>query len=172
MSEIQVILVNENDEEIGVMEKISAHQTSQLHRAFSVVIFNESGEMLLQKRALEKYHSPGQWSNACCGHPLPNEKSKEGAERRLLEEMGFTAELAHCFTFQYKAEVGGGLMEHEIDHVFKGSCNMDFQVNESEVMDWKWMSLQDLRLEMALNPSDFTPWFLLLMEQWQSRGNL
>src|SRR5215468_430433 len=114
----QVILVNELDEEIGTMEKLSAHEQGVLHRAISVFIFNEKGEMLLQQRASRKYHSGGLWTNACCSHPHPGEATHAAALRRLKEEMGFETSLKKAFDFVYKTSFDNGLTEHEFDHVF------------------------------------------------------
>ena len=126
----QVILVNEQDEQTGVMEKMEAHQKALLHRAFSVFIFNDKGELLLQQRASDKYHSGGLWTNTCCSHPNPDEETITAAQRRLKEEMGFTTKLSKAFDFIYKSEFSNGLTEHEFDHVFTGYYNGEIHPDE------------------------------------------
>lgn len=165
--EQHVVLVNEQDEVIGSMEKLQAHQYGLLHRAFSVFLFNEAGEMLLQQRAEEKYHSPGQWTNACCSHPKIGETYLEAAKRRLQEELNLSADLDFSFSFIYKADVGGGLWEHELDHVFQGIYNDNIYPNSEEVMDVRWITMQDLQEEVASNPENFTEWFKIILDQYQ-----
>lgn len=162
-----VVLVNPEDQVLGLMEKQQAHINGLLHRAFSVFIFNEKGEMLLQKRAEKKYHSPGKWTNAVCSHPRNGETYLEGAERRLNEELGIEAELSEKFYFIYKADVGGGLWEHELDHVFTGIYNADFNLNTDEVEEIRFISLEDLETEMAKNPEEFTEWFKIILEEYK-----
>ncbi|KFF00816.1 isopentenyl-diphosphate delta-isomerase [Chryseobacterium formosense] len=162
-----VVLVNPEDQVLGLMEKQQAHINGLLHRAFSVFIFNEKGEMLLQKRAEKKYHSPGKWTNAVCSHPRNGETYLEGAERRLNEELGIKAELSEKFYFIYKADVGGGLWEHELDHVFTGIYNSDFNLNVDEVEEIRFISLEDLETEMAKNPEEFTEWFKIILEEYK-----
>jgi isopentenyl-diphosphate delta-isomerase len=159
----EVILVDANDMAIGTMEKIEAHEKGLLHRAFSILLVNEQGEMLLQQRALEKYHSPGLWTNACCSHPRPNETDLDAANRRLQEELGMSVTLTEIFHFTYRAELEHGLIEHEIDHVFLGITNINPTINLNEVMSYKWTSLHELEQDMNVHPEKYTAWFNLLM---------
>lgn len=154
-----VITVNDNDEAIGTMEKMDAHQKGELHRAFSVFVFNSSGKILLHQRAKEKYHSGQLWTNTCCGHPRPNEETLNAAQRRLKEEMGFTCSLEHKFRFMYKAHLDHDMIEHEIDHVYFGFYNENPQPNPNEVMDYKWISTEELSDLIEINPNEFTEWF-------------
>src|SRR5437868_2002286 len=140
----EVILVNKRDEPTGSMEKLAAHQQGLLHRAFSIFIFNDNGELLLQQRAIDKYHSGGLWTNTCCSHPQPGEETIVAAQRRLKEEMGFTTSIKKVFDFVYKAEFGNGLIEHEFDHVFAGNYNGEIEYNKDEVMDCCYRSLPDI----------------------------
>lgn len=165
MVEDQVILVNEKDEPIGTMGKLEVHQKGLLHRAFSVFIFNDKGEMLLQRRALSKYHSAGLWTNTCCSHPQPNEDTLAAANRRLREEMGMRADLTHKTSFIYKTPFDNGLTEHELDHVFIGSTNNDPVINKEEVDSFKWMSLEAIKTEIKTNPNKFTSWFKIALEK-------
>lgn len=157
--EVFITLVNEKDEIIGYEEKLKVHEQGLLHRAFSVLIFNTEGKLLIHQRASHKYHSPGLWTNTCCGHPNEGEGILAAAERRLMEEMGFTTSLTYDFTFQYRAEFQNGLIENEIDHVFIGTYEADFQVNPEEVADFKWVELDGLHQEVEKNPELFTVWF-------------
>jgi isopentenyl-diphosphate delta-isomerase len=163
----EVILVDEEDDEIGVEEKMRAHSTDspKLHRAFSVFIFNPEGMMLIQKRADSKYHSPGLWTNACCSHPRPGETTEEAAHRRLKEEMGFDTFISEAFEFIYKAEFDNGLTEWEYDHVFIGTHDGDITPDPDEVGDHKWMDPEELRIDIDKNPDDYTPWFKLALKQ-------
>ena len=161
----KVILVDEHDNELGVMEKMQAHQQAMLHRAFSVFIFNTKGELLLQRRALTKYHSPGLWTNTCCSHPRPEEKTTNAAMRRLREEMGFTCELSYKFNFIYKAVLDQGLTEHELDHVYVGNYNGEIKINEEEVAEWKYMNLNEIINDIAKNPDDYTVWFKMIIDK-------
>ncbi|MCU7613352.1 isopentenyl-diphosphate Delta-isomerase [Chryseobacterium sp. GMJ5] len=162
-----VVLVNSEDEIIGLMEKQQAHINGLLHRAFSVFLFNDNGEMLLQKRAKKKYHSPNQWTNAVCSHPRENETYIEGAQRRLKEELGIETKLSEKFNFIYKADVGNGLWEHELDHVFTGIYNLDFNLNPDEVEEVRYVSIADLDQEIAQNPENFTEWFKIILEEYK-----
>lgn len=159
-----VILVNEKDETIGYMPKLEAHQKGVLHRAFSVLIFNSQKQLLLQQRAIGKYHTPGKWTNTCCSHPYQNETPEEGAHRRLKEEMGMDAELKFLFKFQYKAPFDNELTEHEIDHVFIGFTDDLPSINTDEVNDFKYMHLNDIREDIAINPDGYTAWFKIIIE--------
>ena len=140
-----VVLVDNKDRELGTMEKMEAHEKGLLHRAFSVFLFNKKGEMLLQRRALDKYHSAGLWTNACCSHPKPDEEVQSAANRRLGEELGISAELNHQFSFYYKSDYENGLSEHELDHVFFGNFDEEPQLNPEEAMDWKYMAMDEKR---------------------------
>lgn len=162
-----VVLVNPADEVLGLMEKQQAHINGLLHRAFSVFLFNDKGEMLLQKRASEKYHSPNQWTNAVCSHPRDGETYLEGAKRRLKEELGIEVELSEKFDFIYKADVGGGLWEHELDHVFTGYYDSDFNLNKAEVEEVRYISMENLDKEMSENPEKFTEWFKIILEEYK-----
>lgn len=162
-----VVLVNTEDNVLGLMEKQQAHVNGLLHRAFSVFLFNENGEMLLQKRAEKKYHSPLQWTNAVCSHPRNGETYLDGAKRRLKEELGIETELTEKFHFIYKADVGGGLWEHELDHVFIGNYNAEFNLNKDEVEEVRFVSLKDLDKEMSENPEHFTEWFKIILEEYK-----
>ena len=151
----QVILVDEQDEPSGTMEKMEAHRQGLLHRAFSIFIFNSKGELLLQRRAINKYHSGGLWSNSCCSHPEPGEETVVAARRRLKEEMGFTTHLEKIFEFIYKAEFSNGLTEYEFDHVFAGRYEGRIDYNKEEVMDYCYKSLADIRDELRNHPDSF-----------------
>jgi isopentenyl-diphosphate Delta-isomerase len=154
-----VILVNEQDEPIGVMEKMEAHLKGELHRAFSVFIFNSKGEMLLQQRAMGKYHSAGLWTNACCSHPMPGEDTADAATRRLQEEMGFTTSLLKIFDFVYKSEFEHGLTEHEFDHVFVGAWDGDIRPDKQEVLDYCYKSIDEIESSLLTHPQKYTAWF-------------
>ena len=155
----QVILVNERDEPVGTMEKMEAHIKGELHRAFSIFLFNQKNEMLLQQRAITKYHSGGLWTNACCSHPRPNEETHAAAQRRLNEELGFTATFNKIFDFRYNAEFDNGLTEHEFDHVYAGTFEGDIQPNPEEVQDYKYLSLEEIEASLKDNPTAYTAWF-------------
>jgi len=160
-----VILVDEGDSEIGTMEKLEAHQKGLLHRAFSILIFNSKGELLLQKRAASKYHSGGLWTNTCCSHPVMGEPVKLTAQRKLKQEMGMEVPLNFSHKFIYKAYLDNDLIEHEFDHVFIGISDEKPIVNEQEAEDWKFASLDNIRSEMTRNPEAFTSWFKIIMQQ-------
>jgi isopentenyl-diphosphate delta-isomerase len=161
----QVILVDEQDGEIGAMEKLQAHREGKLHRAFSVFIFDTAGRLLLQRRAEGKYHSPGLWTNTCCSHPRPGETNAAAASRRLQEEMGIRCELKEIFSFIYKAEVENGLTEHEYDHVFFGTCNDIPEINTEEVSEWKYESLSAIANDIKAHPKHYTVWFKLVFDK-------
>lgn len=156
--EEQVVLVNEQNQEIGVMGKMEAHEKGLLHRAFSVFVFNTQGQLLLQQRALSKYHSPAKWTNTCCSHPRFNESVLQGAERRLNEEMGMSCELTETFDFIYKAELDQGLTEHEYDFVFVGISDDKPMLNPEEVEDFRYMDMDLLEGDIAENPDYYTEW--------------
>jgi len=165
MKEEYVILVNEDDREIGQLEKLEAHRLGLLHRAFSIVLFNEKGELLLQQRAAHKYHSPLLWTNACCSHPRPDETVLDAAHRRLKEEMGMEAKIHQGFHFIYKAKLDQGLTEHELDHVVFAYANQKPTINTSEVEAYKWIDLAELIQDIEKYPHAYTAWFKILMSQ-------
>ena len=154
----QVVLVNEKDDEVGLMEKLEAHEKGLLHRAISVFVFNSRGELLLQQRALGKYHGGGLWTNTCCSHPLPGESASDAARRRLRQEMGIDLAPTFSHTFLYRADVGNGLWEHELDHVFTGSFDGVPVPDPDEAMDWRWVDMGTLRTEIRDRPERFTIW--------------
>ena len=155
----QVILVNESDEELGYIDKMTAHQRGLLHRAYSVFIVNEKGDMLLQQRAVEKYHSGGLWTNACCSHPAPGENTQLSAQNRLLAEMGFTSFIHQAFSFSYKVSFENGLTENEFDHVYIGFYDGKVVPDKNEVADFAWMPLSKVRKWIVEEPGAFTEWF-------------
>ncbi len=157
--EEKLILVNELDQQIGTSTKEEAHKKGYLHRAFSIFLFNKKGELLLQQRALHKYHSPGLWSNTCCSHPRENESTYSAANRRLMEEMGITCALEKQFDFIYRTNFDNGLIEHEFDHVYFGYCNELPNINKDEVAAWDYYSVSKLEQKMTENPEQFTYWF-------------
>lgn len=156
--EHEIILVNDNDEQVGTGEKMDTHRKALLHRAFSVFIFNAEGQMLLQQRALEKYHSAGLWTNACCSHPRPGETTANAAVRRLNEELGFTTTVHKAFDFIYKAEFDNGLTENEFDHVFIGQYDGPVIPNPDEVMDYRYMPLKEIEADIKNHPEKYTAW--------------
>ncbi|UNY98928.1 isopentenyl-diphosphate Delta-isomerase [Zhouia spongiae] len=167
MEKEYVILVNENDEPIGTMEKIEAHKKALLHRAFSVFIMNKKGETMLQQRALHKYHSPGLWTNTCCSHQREGESNIAAGKRRLMEEMGFEVDnLEEIFSFIYKAPFDNGLTEHELDHVMIGYYDEEPGIVPDEVADWKWMSLEDVKDDILANPGIYTEWFKIIFNKF------
>lgn len=160
-----VILVDEHDNELGTYEKLDAHKLGLLHRAFSVLLFNDKGELLLQKRSSGKYHSAGLWTNTCCSHPRPGESIKEAARRRLREEMGIHASPSPVYSFIYKTELENGLIEHELDHVLIGMYNGTPDINRHEVDAWKFESLDTLKSDIQSNPEHYTFWFKEIIKQ-------
>jgi len=164
--EEKVILVDEQDNPIGLMEKLEAHQKALLHRAFSVFILNDKGEIMLQQRAANKYHSPNLWTNTCCSHPREGETTIEAGKRRLQEEMGFVTELSEVLSFIYKAPFDNGLTEHEYDHVLVGYSDAQPQINPEEVASWKWLSLEAIREDIEQNPQVYTVWFKIIFEKF------
>jgi len=160
----QVILVDHNDRQIGLEEKMKAHRDGgKLHRAFSIFIFNRKGETMLQRRAAAKYHGGGLWSNTVCSHPRVGETPLQAAHRRLIEEMGFDCEMKEVFSFEYEAKMDKGLTEHEFDHVIFGTYEKDPKPNPEEVQDWKWVSMEALKNDLETKPSMFTPWVRIAM---------
>ena len=166
MIEDKVILVDNNDNQIGLMPKLEAHEKGVLHRAFSVFIFNNDGELMLQRRALTKYHSPGLWTNTCCSHQRDGETNIISGKRRLNEEMGFDTELFEKTSFIYKAKFDNGLIEHEFDHVLVGSYNHSPIINSIEVDSWKWMSLENVKKDINDHPDNYTAWFKIIFEKY------
>jgi isopentenyl-diphosphate delta-isomerase len=164
----EVILVNENDEPIGVMEKLAAHQQAFLHRAISIFIFNQKGEMLLQQRALQKYHSGGLWTNACCSHPIPGESIEDAAIRRLQEELGFITTLKKIFHFTYHVAFANGLSENELDHVFIGKYDGDITPDKKEVMDYCFMDMDQIKNSILTHPQKYTEWFKIALPQLET----
>jgi isopentenyl-diphosphate delta-isomerase len=161
----QVILVNEFDEEIGTMEKLEAHQKGLLHRAFSVFVFNTKKELLLQKRALGKYHSEGLWTNTCCSHPSPGESIEEAAVRRLMEEMGYSCTVFKSFSFIYDVALDNDLIEHELDHVVIGISDNNPILNPAEASAFEWKSIETIKNEMDLFPDNYTSWFKIILNE-------
>jgi isopentenyl-diphosphate delta-isomerase len=157
----QVILVDETDQPLGTMEKMEAHRRAVLHRAFSVFIFNSRGEMLLQQRAQEKYHSAGLWTNACCSHPRPGEDTRAAALRRLREELGFTTDLFKLFEFTYRTAYDNGLTEFEFDHVFVGTYDQEISPDQTEVSDYRYRSMPEIEAELNSAPEAYSSWFQL-----------
>ena len=171
----QVVLVNEQDQEIGLMEKMEAHEKALLHRAFSVFVFNEAGELLLQQRAFEKYHSGGLWTNTCCSHPRPNETVLDAANRRLMEEMGFQTPLNKVFDFIYQAEFSNGLTEHEFDHVFIGHYEGAIVPDPHEVHAYEYRTMESIQASLDAKEGLFTAWFEIIfpkmMDWWKNQNS-
>lgn len=159
-----VILVDANDDKVGTMEKLEAHTKGLLHRAFSIILFNSKGEILLQKRATTKYHSGGLWSNTCCSHPLPNETMREATQRKLQQEMGIDEPVTFAYKFIYKVSLDKELIENECDHVFIGYSDKQPIINKEEVEDWKYISAESLLADMTKNPDSYTEWLKLIMK--------
>lgn len=166
MKEDNVILVNENDEPIGLMPKMEAHEKAVLHRAFSVFILNKNNQLMLQQRAAHKYHSPLLWTNTCCSHQKENETNLEAGNRRLMEEMGFETPLKELFHFIYKAPFDNGLTEHELDHVMIGYFEDEPKINQEEVESWKWMDIEAVKADMEQNPDIYTVWFKIIFDKF------
>jgi isopentenyl-diphosphate delta-isomerase len=165
MSEERVLLVNTQNEVIGTMEKMEAHEKALLHRAFSVFVLNKKGQLMLQQRAAHKYHSPLLWTNTCCSHQREGETNIGAGKRRLREEMGLEVELKELFSFIYKAPFDNGLTEHELDHVMVGYSELEPNINPEEVAAWKWMDLDAVKTDMVANPDRYTVWFKIIFEK-------
>ncbi len=161
----KVILVNELDQEIGEKDKMKAHLDGDLHRAFSIFVFNSKNELLLQKRALEKYHSPGLWTNTCCSHPQPGFLMEDCLNKRLFDEMGMECELSPWFTFQYKAEFENGLIEYEYDHVFKGVSDELPVLNPIEASEYQYITIEKLKTDLDVAPEKYTAWLKLIIDK-------
>lgn len=170
--EEQVVLVDVNDNPLGLMPKMEAHEKGVLHRAFSVFILNDRGELMLQQRALHKYHSPGLWTNTCCSHQRNGETNVAAGKRRLQEEMGFVAELREVTSFIYKAPFDNGLTEHELDHIMIGHFNANPDINLEEVANWKWMAVDAVRDDIQKHPENYTVWFISIFEQFYGQIKL
>ena len=162
----QVILVDEQDNEIGLMEKMEAHRKGLLHRAFSVFVLNSKGDLMIHQRALHKYHSGGLWTNTCCSHPRKGETVEQAAHRRLMEEMGFDCPIEKQFDFIYRAELDSGLTEHEFDHLFIGRYEEDPNINPDEVASWKWMAVDDVKEDIEVHPELYTEWFKIIFDRF------
>lgn len=171
MAEEQVILVNENDAQIGTMAKMEAHEKGLLHRAFSVFVFNDKNELLLQQRAASKYHSPLLWTNTCCSHQRVGESNIQAGKRRLMEEMGFVTELKDVLSFIYRAPFDNGLTEHEFDHVLVGNYNDNPSINADEVQAYKWMTLEHIKSDIEIRPKLYTEWFKIIFDRFYSHIN-
>lgn len=171
--EEQIVLVDEKDNQIGLMPKMEAHEKAVLHRAFSVFVFNKKGELMLQQRAIHKYHSPLLWTNTCCSHQRNGETNLEAGKRRLQEEMGFVTEIKEVFSFIYKVSFDNGLTEHELDHVMIGYYEDAPKINTEEVASYKWMPLIDVKNDIEKNPQEYTAWFkIIFKESFQKILNL
>ena len=166
MEEEKVVLVDIHDQQLGTMGKIEAHEKAELHRAFSIFILNSNGELLLQQRAIEKYHSPGLWTNTCCSHQREGESNLEAGKRRLMEEMGITVPLQELFYFIYKASFDNGLTEHELDHVMVGYSDEDPKINTDEVKAFKWVPIDVLKKDLFDNPDHYTVWFAIIFNRF------
>lgn len=160
-----IILVDKDDNQIGTGKKMEVHRKGILHRAFSVFVWNDEGLLMLQQRALTKYHTPGLWSNTCCSHPMPGENTIEAAKRRMEEEMGFTCDLKEEMSIIYQSQFDNELIEHEYDHVFFGTYNGEPNINPEEVNDWKWMSINELMKDVRVNPDNYTVWFKIILDR-------
>ena len=160
-----VVLVDELDNKVGLMEKMEAHINPTLHRAFSIFIFNSKNEMLLQQRALSKYHTPGLWTNTCCSHPRDGESLHDATNRRLQEEMGMQCELKEAFSFIYKADVMQGLVEHEFDHVFIGTSDDLPIINKDEVESFRYDTVENIKADIERNPKNYTAWFKIAFDK-------
>lgn len=172
MKEELVILVDSLDNQIGTMAKMEAHEKAILHRAFSVFILNDRGELMMQQRAHDKYHSPSLWTNTCCSHQREGEGNIEAGKRRLKEEMGFTTDLKELFHFVYQAQLDNGLSEHELDHVLIGYYEESPKINKLEVADWKWMDIKQIKESIKVNPNMYTVWFKIVFDQFIKEINL
>ncbi|MBT7458774.1 MAG: isopentenyl-diphosphate Delta-isomerase [Flavobacteriaceae bacterium] len=170
--EEQVVLVDEKDNPIGLMPKMEAHERAVLHRAFSVFILNGKGELMLQQRANNKYHSPGLWTNTCCSHQRDGESNIDAGQRRLHEEMGFTTELTELTSFIYKASFDNGLTEHEFDHIMLGRYEDNPVINPDEVAAWKWMPLAEVKKDVEANPKNYTVWFVIIFAKFYDHLNI
>lgn len=166
MDQINLVLVDEENNQVGIMEKMEAHEKWLLHRAFSIFLFNDKQELLIQRRAQEKYHCGGMWANTVCSHQFPNEWNLEAAKRRLVDELWIQVELSgleELGSVIYRAEFDNGLTEHEYDFVIKWNYNWDVIPNSEEVMDFKWIGIDELKNDIKTNPEIYTPWLKVIM---------
>lgn len=161
----EVILVDESDNPIGTQEKMLAHEEGNLHRCFSIFLVNNSGEILLQRRAANKYHCGSMWTNTCCSHQRPGENTEDATQRRLREELGIYASPKHAFSFVYKHKFDNGLTEHEYDHVCVGKYDGEVNMNPEEVEDFMWVSLDGLKEDILRNPKAYTPWLKIILNE-------
>lgn len=166
MQEKELILVNSDDEVVGYAKKLPVHEQGLLHRAFSIMVFNDKNEVLIHKRAVNKYHSGGLWTNACCSHPLKGEPLETTLHHKLQEEMGFDCELAYKYKFIYKAEFSNGLTEHELDYVYEGHYNGAVNPNPDEASAYKWVNLEDVKIDAEQNPQIYTEWFKIILKHF------
>jgi len=165
-----IILVDKNDNEIGTGKKMEVHKSGKLHRAFSILVFNPKGELMLQKRSRGKYHCGGLWTNTCCSHPRPGEKLGQATHRRLVEEMGFDCGLQEVFSFVYKARFSNELTEHEFDHVFVGEYEDEPKLNPEEAEDWRWGKMDEVAKDIENNPEKYTFWFREILKKYQENN--
>lgn len=165
-----IILVDKDDNQIGTGEKMEVHRKGTLHRAFSVFVWNDQGHLMMQQRALSKYHTPGLWSNTCCSHPKPGEETIEAAKKRTQEEMGFTCELEEEMCIIYRSQFDNDLIEHEYDHVLFGRYNGEPNINPAEVNAWKWISINDLLNDVKANPDNYTVWFKIILDRLRNEN--
>ena len=163
-----VILVDKENVKTGLSEKLAAHKNGLLHRAFSILIYNQNREFLLQRRASSKYHTPNLWTNTCCSHPYDSESYEDAINRRLYEEMGMKCKLFKEFDFIYKAKFSNNLIEHEHDTVFIGESNQLPTINKDEVGEYQYISYADLRKQIDMYPEQYTPWFMMIMDKVDS----
>jgi isopentenyl-diphosphate delta-isomerase len=168
----KVILVDAKDNAIGTMDKMEAHYNGALHRAFSILLFNADGEILLQKRSPTKYHSGGLWTNTCCSHPRPEESMEEALRRKLKHEMGIAVDLQFAYKFIYNIKLDKNLIENEFDHVYVGTFNGQPSINPEEVEEWKFMNALELRNDIKEHPDQYTYWFRLIMNHPQTEEAL
>lgn len=166
MQEKELILVNSDDEVVGYAKKLPIHEQGLLHRAFSIMVFNDKNEVLIHKRAVNKYHSGGLWTNACCSHPLKDEPLEITLHHKLQEEMGFDCELTYKYNFIYKAEFKNGLTEYELDYVYEGLYNGVVSPNPDEASEYKWVSLDEVKNDAVLNPELYTEWFKIILKNF------
>ena len=167
----EVVLVDEKNRKFGVSEKVKAHKDGKLHRAFSIFVFNSKGELLIQQRAKTKYHSGGLWSNTVCSHPQPGETYQQAVHRRLKEEMGFDCRLEKSFCFIYKSDFQNGLIENEYDCVFLGKFDGEIKPNAQEIMDSKWIPIEELRQDINKNPDKYSVWLKIALEKINKTQN-
>lgn len=167
--EEELVLVDENDQQIGISSKLDVHRIGLLHRAFSIFLWNDNGQMLLQRRAATKYHSAGLWANTCCGHPRPYEDIHDAADRRLFEELGMRAHLTWQGVYSYRAEMPNALIENELVHFFTGYVHQAAVPNPDEVDDLRWVTIDQLLTDFSASPENYSAWFALYITQIPER---